>query len=1075
MNGEMLTKCSVCGAQLLFKMDVNIVNCSWCGRINERPKSSRDEPNLKKLKYANERRNMGEFDEAEKAYRDVLAHYENEHEARWGILLCKYGVIYVEGTENHKRLITCRKEQKTLFSAEDDYHLAMAQASPEVRKAYKTDAQYIDEVQRSIRTLKPHAESYDVFLCYKETASEGGVTEDAGIAQAIYQQMTKRGYHVFYAKETLAGKAGANYEAVIYLAIEKSRAMLVIGTRKEYFNSVYVRSEWRRFKERMNVVGDGEERLLVPLFRTIDDLPDEIRPYQGYNMNLPYMEQVYALLPQNASVESKPDDSVVKKIKLVRIRIRRGEFQPAEETLNPLFDEDPENAEIWLLKAMIGMRIRSEADFANAEQPLTSNLDFVTALELASGAFLEQLKSYQETVEKKLKEAEDKARKEAEEKARKEAEEKARKEAEEKARWDAMENKTDKANCCRCGEVILFKTGNDIVSCPMCGFANKRPRSSPEKMDSIKARCSICGSEILFKTGNDIVKCPMCERINVRPKSSRDELNLKKLKYANELRNMGEFAQAEKLYQDVLAHNVNEYEARWGILLCKYGVVYEEGTENHKRLITCRRFPPSSFRDEPYYQMVLEQAAPEMRAFYEKDAEYIDRIQEEMRQLRALDEKPYDVFLCYMETATDGARTEDSRIAANIYQELIRNNYRVFYPPVSLMEKAGTNFEAAIFCAVETSRVMLVLGTKKDYFESPWVRSEWQRYLEHVNLGDKKRLIPLFRNATDLPDPLRIVQGIEIDKPYYLEDVKTCLGKFISSTQPSPQKQRKEEYKKEEQRKLELANEQKQAAQDTAKVEATQREMEERARKELKENRTEKTDYEYAVKDDGSVKITGYKGSRREIVIPSELGGRRVTSIGDGAFKDCSSLTSVTISNGVTIIGDDTFSGCSSLAKIMIPSSVTYIGKWAFSGCSSLTNITIPNSVTYIGGWAFSSCSSLTNISIPNSVTQIRNDAFLKCSSLTSVTIPGSVTSIGEWAFSGCSSLTSVIIPNSVISIDNAAFYGCNSLSVAKIPQNVTTIEDGAFENCKKLTIYGVKGSEAWKYARKYHIPVKKG
>ena len=134
MLDEMLTKCSVCGMEIYFPVGKNIVRCGYCDRVNDRPQSSQDEPNLRKLKYANERRNMGEFAEAEKAYREVLALYENEHEARWGILLCKYGVIYVEDAENHKRMITCRKEQKTLFCAEDDYRLALEQAPAELRE-----------------------------------------------------------------------------------------------------------------------------------------------------------------------------------------------------------------------------------------------------------------------------------------------------------------------------------------------------------------------------------------------------------------------------------------------------------------------------------------------------------------------------------------------------------------------------------------------------------------------------------------------------------------------------------------------------------------------------------------------------------------------------------------------------------------------------------------------------------------------------------------------------------------------------------------------------------------------------
>ena len=190
-----------------------------------------------------------------------------------------------------------------------------------------------------------------------------------------------------------------------------------------------------------------------------------------------------------------------------------------------------------------------------------------------------------------------------------------------------------------------------------------------------------------------------------------------------------------------------------------------------------------------------------------------------------------------------------------------------------------------------------------------------------------------------------------------------------------------------------------------------------------------------------------YCRSLTSVIIPNS-----VTSIGGEAFTDCTGLTSVTLPNSVTSIGGSAFCVCTGLTSITIPNSVTSIGERAFLRCTGLTSVTIPNSVTSIGGYAFSDCTGLTSITIPDGVTSIGYSAFEGCTGLTSVTIGNSVTSIEFGTFSGCTGLTSVTLPNSVTSIGGSAFYVCTGLTSVTIGNRVTSIGESAFSHCTGLT-----------------------
>jgi len=163
-------------------------------------------------------------------------------------------------------------------------------------------------------------------------------------------------------------------------------------------------------------------------------------------------------------------------------------------------------------------------------------------------------------------------------------------------------------------------------------------------------------------------------------------------------------------------------------------------------------------------------------------------------------------------------------------------------------------------------------------------------------------------------------------------------------------------------------------------------------------------------------------------------------------------ISSCVIHEDTKIISNSAFIWCQNLQEIIIPNGVSYLGYNAFYGCSNLKTVTIGDNVQRIGDYAFDYCASLTNVIIGDSVTSIGDYAFRECTSLTNVTMGNSVTSIGNYAFYNCDSLTSVTIDNSVISIGEHAFANCNSLTNVTIGDSVTSIGNSAFYGCTLLT-----------------------
>ena len=273
----------MCGGSLEVVDGTSTCICEYCGTQQTLP-TAKDELIQTLFNRANTLRLKSEFDKAAEVYEKILQRSETEAEAYWGLILCKYGIEYVEEPDTLKRIPTCHRASYDAVVTDEDYKNAIKYADMVQRSIYESEAVAIDEIQKGIITIAQKEDPYDVFICYKETDENGKRTPDSVIANDIYYQLTHEGFKVFYAAISLEDKLGTEYEPYIFSALNTSKAMLALGTKPEYFNAVWVKNEWSRF---LKIMKKDRSRLLIPCYRDMDpyELPEEFAHLQAQDMS----------------------------------------------------------------------------------------------------------------------------------------------------------------------------------------------------------------------------------------------------------------------------------------------------------------------------------------------------------------------------------------------------------------------------------------------------------------------------------------------------------------------------------------------------------------------------------------------------------------------------------------------------------------------------------------------------------------------------------------------------------------------------------------------------------------------
>ena len=401
-------RCKMCGGTIEFVPGTSVCVCDYCGTKQTLPRLDGDrKANL--YDRADHFRRNNDFDKAAAIYEQILAEDKTDAETYWLLVLCRYGVEYVEDPATHKRVPTVNRAQYTSIFDDADYRSALQYADAQQRAVYEAEAAAINEIQKGILAVSQNEEPFDVFICYKETDAQGRRTPDSVLAADLYHQLTNEGFKVFFSRITLEDKLGTAYEPYIFAALNSAKVMVVLGTKQEYFNAVWVKNEWSRYLALVKQ-SDGK-KTLIPAYRDMDpyDLPEEFAHLQAQDMSkLGFMQDLIrgvkkltakddprpAASKETAAKGSAGGVNVESLLKRAFLFLEDGDWDSADEYAEKVLDQDPENGKAYLAKLMAELRVCRQNDLINCEQPFDDNPNYRKAVRFGGDQLSSVLTGY---------------------------------------------------------------------------------------------------------------------------------------------------------------------------------------------------------------------------------------------------------------------------------------------------------------------------------------------------------------------------------------------------------------------------------------------------------------------------------------------------------------------------------------------------------------------------------------------------------------------------------------------------------------------------------------------------------
>lgn len=398
-------KCKMCGGTLEFNPGDTVAVCDSCGTKQTLPRLDGDKKaNL--YDRANHFRRNNEYDKAMSIYEQILAEDNTDAEAYWSLVLCRYGIEYVEDPATGKRIPTVNRAQFTSVFDDDNYKSALRCADAAQKEIYQAEAKAINEIQKGILAISQKEEPFDVFICYKETDSRGARTPDSVLANDLYHQLTQEGFKVFFSRITLEDKLGSAYEPYIFAALNSAKVMVVLGTRPEYFNAVWVKNEWSRY---LALIKNGAKKMLIPAYKDMDpyDLPEEFSHLQAQDMGkLGFMQDLIRGIRKIVSSDgqktaAKPaataaagSTGAAPLLERAFLFLEDGKWPDADTYCEKVLDIDPKNAQAYLGKLMAELQVSKRGQLSDCAQPFDKNENYLKILRFGDEALNTELRGY---------------------------------------------------------------------------------------------------------------------------------------------------------------------------------------------------------------------------------------------------------------------------------------------------------------------------------------------------------------------------------------------------------------------------------------------------------------------------------------------------------------------------------------------------------------------------------------------------------------------------------------------------------------------------------------------------------